>query len=65
MRYIVSEMKRKFKKEVYIKDLYNLKDKLLNNPSKYLTETEKLLYFIKEYTKDKNITIKTKMNENN
>ena len=50
---------------MYIKNLYNLKDKLLNNPSKHLTETEKLLYFIKEYTKDKNITIKTKINENN
>ena len=65
MRDIVREMKRKFKKEVSIKDLHNLKEKLFNKPSKHLTETERLLNFIQEYTNGKNVTIKTKMNENN
>lgn len=52
MRDIVREIKRKFKKEIIIKDLYNLRDKLFNQPSRHLSETEKLLKFIQEYTMD-------------
>jgi hypothetical protein len=53
MRDIVCEIKRKFKKEVSTKDLHNLKEKLFNKPSKHLTETERLLNFIQEYTNGK------------
>ena len=45
--------------------MQNLKEKKINNPTKHLTETEKLLKFIEEHIKIKDITIKTKLNENN
>ena len=53
--------------KTFIKDLQNVKEKISNKPTKHLTETEKLLKFIEEHIKDKDITItlKTKLNENN
>jgi hypothetical protein len=59
------QIKIKFKKEVNTKDLHNLKTKLFNKPSKHLTETERLLNFIQEYTNGKSVIIKMKMNEFN